>query len=47
MFEEFLKTYEECRDPNWDGYGAQTVREATYHLAHQFLAALLLTKPVA
>jgi hypothetical protein len=26
-FEEFLKTFEECREPNWDGYGAQAVRE--------------------
>jgi hypothetical protein len=46
MFEELLKTFEECREPNWDGYGAQAVREATYHLAHQFLAALPLSTPV-
>ena len=46
VFEELLKTFEECREPNWDGYGAQSVREETYHLAHQFLAALSLRTPV-
>ena len=46
VFEELLKTFEECRELNWDGYGAQVVREETYHLAHQFLAALPLSTPV-
>jgi hypothetical protein len=46
VFEELLKTFEECREPNWDGYGAQAVSEETYHLAHQFLAALPLSTPV-
>ena len=46
MFEELLKTFEECRQPNWDGYGAQSVREETYDLAHQFLAALPLSTSV-
>lgn len=45
VFDELLKTFEECREPNWD-YGAQPVREETYHLAHQFLAALPLSTPV-
>jgi hypothetical protein len=45
VFEELLKTFEECREPNWDGYGAQAVREETYHLAHQFLTALPLSTP--
>ena len=40
VFEELLKTFEECREPDWDGYGAQSVREETYHLAPQFLTAL-------
>jgi hypothetical protein len=40
MFEELLKTFEGCRNPNWDGYGAQAVREETYHVAHQFLTSL-------
>jgi hypothetical protein len=44
-FEEFLKTFEECREPNWDGYGAQAVREENYHLTRKFLAALPLSTP--
>jgi len=46
VFEELLKTFEECRQPNWDGYGAQSVREETYNLAHQFLTALPPSTPV-
>ena len=46
MFEELLKTFEECREPNWDGYGAQAVREETYHFARQLLAVLLPGTPV-
>ena len=46
LFEELLETFEECRQPNWDGYGAQPVHEKTYHLAHQFLAALPLSTPL-
>ena len=45
MFEELLKTFEECREPNWDGYGAQPVQEAAYYLTHQFLAALPPSTP--
>ena len=41
-----MKTFEECREANWDGYGAQPVQEKTYHLAHQFLAALPLSTPL-
>ena len=46
VFEELLKTFEECREANWDGYGAQSVREETYHLAHHFLSVLPLRTPV-
>jgi hypothetical protein len=46
VFDELLKTFEECREPNWDGYGAQSVREETYDLAHQFLTVLPLSTPV-
>jgi hypothetical protein len=46
VFEELSKTFEECCQRNWDGYGAQSVREETYHLAHQFLTALPLSTPV-
>jgi hypothetical protein len=41
VFEELLKIFEECREPNWDGYGAQAVREETYHLARQFFGGFI------
>jgi hypothetical protein len=41
VFEELLKTFEECRELNWDGYGAQAVREETYHLAHHFFGGFI------
>lgn len=46
MFEELSKTFEECREANWDGYGAQSVHEKTCQLAHQFLGALRLSTPL-
>jgi hypothetical protein len=46
LLNELLQTFKECRQPNWDGYGAQSVREETYDLAHQFLAALPLSTPL-
>lgn len=46
LFDELFETFEDCREPNWDGYGAQAVREETYDLAHQFLAALPLSTPL-
>ncbi len=46
VFEELSQVFEECREPDWDGYGAQAVREETYDLARQFLAALPLSTPV-
>ena len=39
-FENLLKTFEECRQPNWDGYGARPVLDTTYQLAQKFLEAL-------
>ena len=39
-FEELFQTFEECREPNWDGYGAQPVSDETYHLTSKFLTAL-------
>jgi len=45
-FEELFKTFEECRQPNWDGYGAQPVSAETYHLAYEFLTALPLGTPI-
>jgi hypothetical protein len=46
VFEELFKTFEACRQPNWDGYGARPVREETFHLAHQFLTVLPLSIPL-
>jgi len=40
LFEELLKTFEECREPDWDGYGAQPVLDTTYQLAQKFLEML-------
>ena len=45
VFDELFQTFEECREPNWDGYGAQPVNEETYQLAYEFLEALPLGTP--
>ena len=40
VFDELLKTFEECRGPNWDGYGARPVLDTTCRLAQKFLETL-------
>ena len=40
VLEELLKTFEECREPDWDGYGAQPVLDTTCQLAQKFLEML-------
>jgi len=45
VLSELLQTVKECRDPNWDGYGAEPVSDITYHVAEQFLKALPLGTP--
>ena len=40
LFEELFEIVEECRETNWDGYGAQPVRDQTYRFAYEFLTAL-------
>jgi hypothetical protein len=40
--EELSLTFEECREPNWDGYQAEVITAETYQLAVQFLKALPL-----
>jgi hypothetical protein len=45
VLSELLQTVKECRDANWDGYGAKPVSDGTYHLAQQFLKALPLGTP--
>ena len=43
VVEERLCTIaEECREPNWDGYGAEPISDGTYTLAYSFLEALPL-----
>ena len=37
--------YEECKNPNWDGYGAEPVSEDTYRVAYHFLESLPLGTP--
>lgn len=44
-FDELDQVYTECKESNWDGYGALPVSEATYQLAYQFLEALPLGTP--
>ena len=45
VFGELLQTLEECRESNWDGYGAQPVSDTTYQLAQKFIEALPLGTP--
>jgi hypothetical protein len=40
IFEELYAVAEECRTPDWDGYGAEPVSEGAYRLAYHFLEAL-------
>jgi hypothetical protein len=42
VLSELFQTVKECRDQNWDGYGAEPVSETTSNLAQQFLKALPL-----
>ena len=42
VLSELLQTVKECRDSNWDGYGAAPVSDITYQFAQQFLKALPL-----
>lgn len=45
-FDGLNQVYEDCLEPNWDGYSAMPVSEATYQLAYQFLEALPLGAPL-
>jgi hypothetical protein len=40
VFDELCSVADECRMPNWDGYGAEAVSQDTYRLAYRFLEAL-------
>lgn len=45
VFGELYQTFEECRQSNWDGYGAQPVLDTTCQFAQRFLEALPLGTP--
>lgn len=38
--EELLDVAEQCREDNWDGYGAVPVKNDTYHQACRFMESL-------
>ncbi len=42
VFDELAGVAEECREPNWDGYGAEPVSQETYQIAFRFLEAFPL-----
>jgi hypothetical protein len=43
MRNELVDVFNECAQPNWDGYGAEPVRFDTYSQANTFLGALPTT----
>jgi hypothetical protein len=45
-FDDLSRVYQECREPNWDGYGALPVTEDAYRLAYELLEALPLSTPL-
>jgi hypothetical protein len=44
-YEALFSISEECREANWDGYGAEAVSVAAYRLAYRFLESLPLGVP--
>jgi hypothetical protein len=38
--------YEQCREQNWDGYGAASVEDETYRQAYRFIESLPWGMPV-
>ncbi|MEN9225912.1 MAG: hypothetical protein Q6M54_10625 [Thermostichus sp. DRC_bins_24] len=44
--DELVTTWEECKDPNWDGYNALPVREETLNYAFAVIQALPLGFPL-
>jgi hypothetical protein len=39
---KLFQLYQECKEPNWDGYDALPVSETTYFFAEQFMRSLPL-----
>lgn len=44
-YNDLKQVFEECKQANWDGYGAMPVSEGTYKLAYEFLGILPLVIP--
>ena len=44
-FNHLYQVFMECRNPNWDGYGAHAVSDDTFQLAYNFLTSLPLGTP--
>jgi hypothetical protein len=45
VFDELCSITEDCRERNWDGYGAEPVHDETYRQAYRLLEALPLGTP--
>ena len=45
LFDELFEIVAQCREPNWDGYGAQPVCDETSRFAYEFLTALPRNTP--
>jgi len=45
-FDDLSQVYEECLEPNWDGYDALPVTEEAYRLTYELLEALPLSTPL-
>ncbi|MCA6595850.1 MAG: hypothetical protein ACK6BN_10590 [Pseudanabaena sp.] len=45
-YNELVAFWEECKSPNWDGYNAFAVQEATLYKAYLFIHALPLGYPL-
>lgn len=45
-FDELFDCWNDCRQPNWDGYGARAVTQDALNNAWQFLVALPLGCPL-
>jgi len=46
VLNDLYQVYEACRMPDWDGYGALPLDEATFDLAREFIDALPLGTPL-
>ncbi len=44
-FEELVEVWKECRNPDWDGYGALPVEQVTYQSAYALIESLPLGFP--